>query len=121
MSCTQFRYSRLVVVPKIGTTLGIDSIYPMCGDVRLASQPTRCFGGLNLMNIHVQPDISGEMACLELTAFDYSEYVAACTSLSIFWYIWKPEGQCEFRIYRYVPLSQSKKNQKKLAAIYAWA
>jgi hypothetical protein len=57
----------------------------------------------------------------ELTTFDYSEYVSACMSLSIFWYLWKPEGQNELRMDRYVPLSQSKKKQKQLAALFSWA
>jgi hypothetical protein len=68
------------------------------------------------MNIH-----SGEMACVRLATFDYAEYVTACISLSTFWYIWKPNDSDLFRIDRYMPLSQSKEDQVRLASVFAWA
>jgi len=61
------------------------------------------------------------LACIELSSFDYEEYVKACATLSAVWYVWKCVEENQFRIDSYLPLSQSKKDRERLTALLAWA
>lgn len=59
--------------------------------------------------------------CLALTYFDHDKYVAACNSLSAFWYVWRPSWQDEVCVTARLPLYQSSEDAQKLSELFDWA